>query len=77
MPFLNALPTHAEFSSTAERSAGSSIKQPLLARIGAWFDNRQRQDCEAGITAFLADNGSMITDDLERQIDSRFVGRRG
>jgi hypothetical protein len=76
---LNAeiVPTHTEFASTAERSAGTLIRQPLLVRISAWFDDRQRQDDEAGITAFLAENGSMITDDLERQIDSRFVRRRG
>jgi hypothetical protein len=65
----NSLPRHAELVAKCKRL-------PWLVRVTSWLANRRRQKHDAGIAAFVTSRGGMITDDLERQIDRRFLRGR-
>jgi hypothetical protein len=65
----DCLPRRAELVANCERL-------PWPARVTSWLANRRRQKHDAGIAAFVTSRGGMITDDLERQIDLRFLRGR-
>jgi hypothetical protein len=66
----NDLGTTTDLTETAPR-------KPLLQRFGAWVEAKYRQDLDAEITAFVAERGGIMTDDMEREIGSRFGSMAG
>jgi hypothetical protein len=52
-------------------------RKPLLQRVGAWIENKYRQDRDAEIAAFVAERGGTMTDSMEREIGSRYGSMAG
>jgi hypothetical protein len=56
-------------------SAPAHPRQGIFRRILAAIERSQRRRVEQDAGDFIAEHGGRLTDDLERQLNERFIGR--